>query len=166
MTTTVAGAQSCGRLEKTIQALDQAKRLLFALAFAAAYLPLVVLEFVLGHWSRQSDVHVSRGSPTANLLIHFRCRAASHQNVSTRDSQPGSPITFHDGHWAYCPAGRAAGCQWEAVAPISLEDLRRQLVIEEAETSGVQQENTARPHSVGTVAADSQRGASHRESGT
>lgn len=73
---------------ETIHALDQAKRLLFALAFAAAYLPLVVFEFVLGHWSRQSDAHVSRGSPTTSLLIHFRCRAASHQDVWTKDSQP------------------------------------------------------------------------------
>lgn len=162
----VVGAQSSGRLEKTILAIDQAKRLLFALAFAAAYLPLVVLEFVLRHWSRQSDAHVSRGSPATYLLIHFRCRTASHQNVLTSDSQPGSPITFHDGHWAYCPTGRAAGCQWEAVALISLEDLRRQHVMEEAETSDVPQESTPRPHSVGTVAADPLRGASHRDSGT
>jgi hypothetical protein len=118
-----------------IQAFDQAKRLLFALAFAAAYLPLLAFELVLGHWSRQPYAHVPRRSPPASLLIHFRCRAASHQDVWTGDSQPGSPITFHDGHWAYCPAGRAAGCEWEAVPPISLEDLRRHLVMEAAETS-------------------------------
>jgi hypothetical protein len=123
-----------------IQAFDQAKRLLFALALAATYLPLVVFELVMRHWSRQSHAHVSRLSPTASLLIHFRCRAASHQDVWAKDSQPGSPLTFHDGHWAYCPAGRAAGCQWEAVTPISLEDVRRHLVMEAPETSGLHEE--------------------------
>ena len=61
-------------------------------------------------------------------LIHFLCRAKSHQDVRTKKPEPGSPITFHDGHWAYCPAGLATGHQWEAIRPTSREALRRQHV--------------------------------------
>jgi hypothetical protein len=122
-------------VSETLQVIDGAKRLLFVLAFAAAYLPLVVLELVLKHWWGDPDAQGSRGGPVINPLIHFRCRAASHQEVWSADSQPGSPLSFYDRYWAYCPAGLATGCQWEAVAPISLADLRRQRVGEEAETS-------------------------------
>ena len=58
-------------------------------------------------------------------LIHFVCRAKTHQAVRTKKTPDGSPITFHDGHWAYCPAGLATGHQWEAIPPTTREALRR-----------------------------------------
>ena len=61
-------------------------------------------------------------------LIHFLCRAKSHQHLPNKKPEAGSPITFHDGHWAYCPAGLATGHQWEAITPTSREALRRQHV--------------------------------------
>ena len=58
-------------------------------------------------------------------LIHFLCRSKSHQDARTKTPQTGNPVTFHEGQWAYCPAGLATGHQWEAIAPTSREALRR-----------------------------------------
>jgi hypothetical protein len=59
-------------------------------------------------------------------LIHFRCSAVSHQDSGATGAQPGSPITWYQGSWAYCPSGRADGHEWAAVMPASLADLKRQ----------------------------------------
>jgi hypothetical protein len=60
-------------------------------------------------------------------LIHFRCRAADHQQAHLiyDPAHPGSPITFHDGQWAYCVDGAADGHLWENIAPVPLSALRR-----------------------------------------
>jgi len=47
-------------------------------------------------------------------LIYFRCRNSDHQLAAAapNDAQPGSPITWHEGRWAYCPRGLADGHDW------------------------------------------------------
>ena len=46
-------------------------------------------------------------------LIYFRCRNSEHQPAAPLSSaQPGSPITWHDGRWAYCPLGAADEHDW------------------------------------------------------
>jgi hypothetical protein len=37
---------------------------------------------------------------------------------------PGSPVTIHDGAWAYCPAGARTEHEWEEIDPVSLADLK------------------------------------------
>jgi hypothetical protein len=60
-------------------------------------------------------------------LIYFSCHAATHQLGDARNGdQPTSPITWHDGRWAYCPAGAWEGHEWRnVVPPSSLDELRR-----------------------------------------
>jgi hypothetical protein len=62
-----------------------------------------------------------------STLIHFRCRATEHQQprLIYDPDHPGSPITFHDGQWAYCLDGAADGHVWESIAPAPLTALRR-----------------------------------------
>jgi hypothetical protein len=36
----------------------------------------------------------------------------------------GSPVTIHDGAWAYCPAGARADHGWEPIEPVTLTDLK------------------------------------------
>ena len=45
-------------------------------------------------------------------LIYFRCRETRHQIGAPHDGQPGSPITWHESRWAYCPLGVAEGHDW------------------------------------------------------
>ena len=47
-------------------------------------------------------------------LIYFRCRNSDHQLATplTTSAQPGSPITWHDGRWAYCPLGASGDHDW------------------------------------------------------
>ena len=68
-------------------------------------------------------------------LIHFRCTAKNHQDDQIKHAQPGSPVTFKDGQWAYCPAGLAEGHEWNAVVPAPLETLRRQNAIDSHRTT-------------------------------
>jgi hypothetical protein len=60
-----------------------------------------------------------------NSLIHFRCRMPGHQQLAIFDGEHlPSPITFHDGHWAYCPAGATSGHEWTKIAPAALDEAR------------------------------------------
>jgi hypothetical protein len=68
-------------------------------------------------------------------LIHFLCRAKSHQDRRTKKAQTGSPVTFHEGQWAYCPAGVATSHEWEATTPTSREALRRRHLKERGKTT-------------------------------
>jgi hypothetical protein len=65
-----------------------------------------------------------------STLIHFRCRAAGHQQARLMydPDHPGSPITFHDGQWAYCLDGAKDGHKWERIVPLPITDLRRNAV--------------------------------------
>jgi hypothetical protein len=59
-----------------------------------------------------------------NLVRHV-CRASAHLDAS-RNARvaDGSPVTIHDGGWAYCPAGAQSDHKWEAIDPVTLTDLR------------------------------------------
>lgn len=35
-----------------------------------------------------------------------------------------SPVTIHDGVWAFCPAGAQSEHVWEAIEPVTLANLR------------------------------------------
>ena len=58
-------------------------------------------------------------------LIRFICRAKVHVDASRNATVAvGSPVTIHDGAWAYCPAGARSEHEWEAIEPVSLAYLK------------------------------------------
>ena len=58
-------------------------------------------------------------------LVRFVCRAKVHVDASRNATVAvGSPVTIHDGAWAYCPAGARSEHQWEAIEPVTLADLK------------------------------------------
>ena len=58
-------------------------------------------------------------------LVRFVCRAKVHVEASRNATAPvGSPVTIHDGAWAYCPAGARTEHEWEAIEPVTLSDLK------------------------------------------
>jgi hypothetical protein len=60
----------------------------------------------------------------SNLVRHV-CRATAHLDAS-RNARvaEGSPVTIHEGAWAYCPAGARSEHAWESIEPVTLADLR------------------------------------------
>lgn len=58
--------------------------------------------------------------------ISFVCRTEGHQDTPTAIG-PSSPVTLHDGVWAYCPLGAVDGHAWEPVEDIEVEALRHRL---------------------------------------
>ena len=36
----------------------------------------------------------------------------------------GSPVTIHDGAWAYCPAGARTEHEWEPIEAVTLTNLK------------------------------------------
>jgi hypothetical protein len=71
-------------------------------------------------------------------LIYFRCCEPLHEQPSPRATNPGSPITFHEGQWAYCAAGRPDGHKWERIAGTELDVLKRRTTSEVRESGGGQ----------------------------
>ena len=67
----------------------------------------------LGAWGMNSD------------LVRFVCRAKMHVDAS-RDvtAALGSPVTIHDGVWAYCPTGARTEHEWETIEPVTLPVLK------------------------------------------
>lgn len=63
-------------------------------------------------------------------LIHFVCHTADHQQIGDK-TVPGSPVTCHNGHWAFCPAGVPDDHNWAQVVPASLEIIRRSRALRE-----------------------------------
>ena len=58
-------------------------------------------------------------------LVRFVCRATAHVDASRSGTSPlGSPVTIHEGAWAYCAAGARDGHEWEAIEPVTLSDLK------------------------------------------
>ncbi|MDP9274485.1 MAG: hypothetical protein M3O99_02670 [Chloroflexota bacterium] len=58
-------------------------------------------------------------------LVRFICRATVHVDASRNPTEAaGSPVTIHDGGWAYCPGGAQTEHEWEAIEPVSLTDLK------------------------------------------
>jgi len=58
-------------------------------------------------------------------LVRFVCRAKVHVNGGrSATTALGSPVTIHDGAWAYCAAGSRAEHEWEAIEPVSLTELK------------------------------------------
>jgi len=61
---------------------------------------------------------------TSNL-VRFVCRAKGHVEATPDEMvDAGSPVTIHDGAWAYCPAGARTEHDWEEVEPVSLAELK------------------------------------------
>jgi hypothetical protein len=58
-------------------------------------------------------------------LVRFVCRTRVHVDASrTLTEDVGSPVTIHDGAWAYCPGGAHTEHEWKAIEPVTLADLR------------------------------------------
>jgi hypothetical protein len=58
-------------------------------------------------------------------LVRYVCRAQVHVDASRNATvAAGSPVTIHEGAWAYCPAGARTEHEWEAIAPVTLADLK------------------------------------------
>jgi hypothetical protein len=58
-------------------------------------------------------------------LVRFTCRAKVHVDASRNATvAAGSPVTIHEGAWAYCPAGARSEHVWEAIEPVTLSDLK------------------------------------------
>jgi hypothetical protein len=68
--------------------------------------------------------------------FHFLCVAADHVAPASDIKGRGyfSPVTVHQGKWAYCPAGFAAKHDWRAIAPTSREELKRRTTREAEKT--------------------------------
>lgn len=61
-------------------------------------------------------------------LIYYRCLAAQHQHPTASDLRaPTSPVTYHDGKWAYCPLGFQEGHSWAAIEPVSIDEVKHAL---------------------------------------
>jgi hypothetical protein len=56
-------------------------------------------------------------------LVEYVCRAKVHVAASG-PAVSASPVTIHEGAWAYCPAGAREAHQWEAIEPVSLTYLK------------------------------------------
>jgi len=58
-------------------------------------------------------------------LVRYACRAKAHLEASPNAAvEPGSPVTIHEGAWAYCPAGVHAAHEWEPIEAVTLADLK------------------------------------------
>ena len=65
------------------------------------------------------------GTNLNSNLVRFICRAKVHVDASRNATVAvGSPVTVHEGAWAYCAAGARAEHAWEAIAPVTLSDLK------------------------------------------
>jgi hypothetical protein len=58
----------------------------------------------------------------AGALIRYVCRNVTHQG---KRSDVISPVTLHDGDWAFCPAGFTGEHEWERIEGRTLDGLRR-----------------------------------------
>ena len=73
-------------------------------------------------------------------LVRFVCRSKVHVEASrTTTVAVTSPVTIHNGAWAYCAAGARTEHEWEAIEPVALSDLK---LIEVARTREVAPEDS------------------------
>ena len=69
-------------------------------------------------------------------LVRFICRSGVHLEASrTQTEAVRSPVTIHDGAWAYCPDGAGVEHEWEAIDPVTLADLRLTEVVRPREAA-------------------------------
>jgi hypothetical protein len=69
-------------------------------------------------------------------LVRYACRAKAHLEASRHGGEAaGSPVTIHEGAWAYCPAGAHAEHEWEPIEPVTLADLKLVEVVRPRETA-------------------------------
>jgi hypothetical protein len=69
-------------------------------------------------------------------LVRYLCRSQGHLAASRSTTLvAGSPVTIHDGVWAYCPGGSRTDHEWEAIEPVTLTDLKLVGVIRPRETA-------------------------------
>jgi hypothetical protein len=47
----------------------------------------------------------------------------------------GSPVTIHNGAWAYCPAGARTEHEWDAIEPVTLTNLKLMEVVRRREVA-------------------------------
>ncbi|MEP6693422.1 MAG: hypothetical protein ABJB39_02125 [Chloroflexota bacterium] len=57
-------------------------------------------------------------------MIEFVCVDPKHR-LPAEAEEVNSPLTIHDGTWAYCPSGLCSDHVWRPIEAIALADLRR-----------------------------------------
>jgi hypothetical protein len=69
-------------------------------------------------------------------LVRYACRAKAHVAASrSADDAAGSPVTIHEGAWAYCPGGAHTDHEWEPIEPVTLTDLKLVAVVRPREAA-------------------------------
>jgi hypothetical protein len=69
-------------------------------------------------------------------FVRFVCRSSIHSEARRKPTEAvRSPVTIHDGAWAYCPEGAAIEHEWEAIEPVTLADLRLNEVVRPREAA-------------------------------
>lgn len=63
----------------------------------------------------------------SGCLIDYVCVAPAH----LAPSKDSSDTLVHDGSWAYCHAGVLDGHEWRRIAPMTIQELRRQSEVPE-----------------------------------
>lgn len=62
-----------------------------------------------------------------NTLVQYVCRAKDHQQLALFEANAAwapNPMTFYEGRWAYCPAGKSEGHDWQPIEGQKFEELR------------------------------------------
>jgi hypothetical protein len=68
---------------------------------------------------------VAGGAGMNSNLVRYVCRAKVHVDAGRSAAAPiGSPVTVHEGAWAYCAAGERTEHMWEEIEPVTLSNLR------------------------------------------
>jgi hypothetical protein len=58
-------------------------------------------------------------------LVSYVCRSSVHVRASRAPAVAAtSPVTVHEGEWAYCPAGASTEHEWEAIEPVNITELK------------------------------------------
>ncbi|MEK6206004.1 MAG: hypothetical protein AABM32_00010 [Chloroflexota bacterium] len=58
-------------------------------------------------------------------LVRYVCRAKAHVDASRNATvAAGSPVTVHEGEWAYCAAGAHTEHVWEEIELVTLTNLK------------------------------------------
>lgn len=63
------------------------------------------------------------GQQVGGTAIAFVCRAA-HSTIAKSARDSSSPVTVHEGRWAYCRRAAVSGHEWHPIEPVELATLR------------------------------------------
>lgn len=67
--------------------------------------------------------HSGRSS-VAGGLIAFVCGTKRHRRADHGLPSGETPLTIHEGQWAYCPGGAISEHEWHGTAPVGIDSLK------------------------------------------